>query len=181
MLRDLIEAPVAAALVMPCAWLVRLPAGECFSSGLQPGIRGQRSVTDHPRAVTNGCGIRERVVLACDADSVRLVHQVVQRQLDQLAGSALDRLQDEVLPVPVPGNRAEPPKECSGSPTMNAVGASACGSARFTDGPVLRRPWLALEVTGCCLRPRVILVASPGCGGRANVQPGKRDRAVGPG
>jgi hypothetical protein len=30
--------------------VVRLPVGECFSSGLQARIRGQRSVTDCPSA-----------------------------------------------------------------------------------------------------------------------------------
>jgi hypothetical protein len=48
-----------------------------------------------PMAAASG----ERGVPVCQADARWLVHQVVQRQLDQLPGGALDRPQDDTLPV----------------------------------------------------------------------------------
>lgn len=65
----------------------------------EPGARRDVDECDHPRAGADGRGVRERGVPVCQADARWLVHQVVQRQMDQLPGGALDRPQDDALPV----------------------------------------------------------------------------------
>src|SRR5437660_3042184 len=65
----------------------------------EPGSPRDVDECDHPRARADGRSVWERGLLVCRADTRRLVHQIVQRQLDQLPGSALDRPQDDTLSV----------------------------------------------------------------------------------
>jgi len=71
----------------------------------EPGTQRDIDERDHPRARADRSGVRERGLLVRHADTRPLIHQVVQRQLDQLSRGTLNRLQDDVLPVLLPSDR----------------------------------------------------------------------------